>query len=111
MPWAEAVAVHNRHILAAGLDRDVLALAGPSTRLLNLHGKIVLPGLCDAHIHFHDWSLAQSEVRLDDTRSKADMLQRIAHRAATLPPNDWIIGRGWNESRWAETGFPHRGRY
>ncbi|MCB0130535.1 MAG: amidohydrolase [Caldilineaceae bacterium] len=105
-PWASAVAVRKHRIIAVGKDDEIMAFAGPQTDILNLDGQLVLPGLCDAHIHFFDWSLSLREVQLADCTSKTEMLARIADRAATTPRGEWITGRGWNESRWGATDFP-----
>ena len=107
-PWAQAVAIRGETILAVGSDDEIRALAGPDTRQIHLEGRLVLPGLCDAHIHFYHWSLGQQQVQLAGTRSKAEMLERIAERAAHTPPGQWIVGQGWNESLWGETEFPTR---
>lgn len=106
--WAEAVAITDGRIFATGTDADILALAGEQTDCIDLGGKLVLPGLCDAHIHFYDWCMSRAEVPLADTNSKAAMLERIAGRAAETGPREWITGRGWNESRWGVTDFPDR---
>lgn len=105
-PWASAVAISGGVIIAVGESEEVLALAGPSTRTVDAQGRLVLPGLCDAHIHFLSWSLAQSQVNLATTRSKAEMLSRIAERANRSAPEAWILGQGWNESWWGVTEFP-----
>ena len=105
-PWASAVALRGGVIIAVGQSDEILALAGPSTRKVDALGRLVLPGLCDAHIHFLSWSLAQSQVNLASTRSKAEMLSRIAERAKQSAPDTWILGQGWNESWWGETEFP-----
>ncbi len=105
-PWAQAVAIRQHLIMAMGDTAEMLALAGPATQLLDLGGKLVLPGLCDAHIHFIDWSLGQQAVLLADCASKADMLERIAQRAASSAADAWITGQGWNESRWGTNEYP-----
>lgn len=107
-PWAEAVAVANGRILAVGADVEILALAGADTERVDLGGRLTLPGLCDAHIHFYNWSITRQEVELASTRSKAEMMQRIQAQAALTPPGGWIVGNGWNESRWGESRFPDR---
>ena len=58
MPWAEAIAIRKHRIIALGSSADVLALAGPATQRIDLGGKLVLPGLCDAHIHFMSYCLS-----------------------------------------------------
>ncbi len=104
-PWAEAIAIRKHRITAIGSNADVLALAGPTTQRRDLGGRLVLPGLCDAHIHFLGYSFHLRQLALDATTSKAEALQRIAEYAATLPPGAWIYGGRWNESRWNETAF------
>jgi hypothetical protein len=106
LPWASAVALRRGVIVAVGDSAAVLGLAGPKTETLDLQGRLVLPGLCDAHIHFLNWSRNLSQVDLATTRSKAEMLERIAEQAQRLPAGAWIVGQGWNESWWGDTDFP-----
>ncbi len=81
-PLAQAVAIRKHRIVAVGSDAEILSLAGTDTTVIDLDGKLMLPGICDAHIHFYEWSLSLQEVQLAGTRSKAEMLERIATRAA-----------------------------
>lgn len=106
LPWAQAVAMGEGRILAVGEDAEVLALAGPQTERIDLGGRLVLPGFCDAHIHLSHYALGLREVRLADVRSRRQMLARIGEAAARTPPGQWIVGQGWNESWWGETDFP-----
>jgi predicted amidohydrolase YtcJ len=107
-PWATAVAIREAHIVAVGADSEILPLAGPQTRLLDLDGRLLLPGLCDAHIHFYDWSLSRRLVDLTGCADKAEMVQRIADRAGQTPAGQWIVGRSWNEVGWRERRLPTR---
>ena len=95
-PWAEAVAIQGQQIVAVGSTPSTLALAGPNTVLVDLRGRLLLPGLCDAHLHLSQYALGVHRVQLASTRSRAEMLERIA--AAAAQPGDWIVGHGWNES-------------
>jgi predicted amidohydrolase YtcJ len=106
-PWAEAVAVSGPWITAVGGNDEILALAGPQTKLIDWHGRLVLPGFCDAHIHFYDWSLARRQVLLAGSADKAEMLARIKARAAQTAAG-WLIGRGWNEVGWSDRSLPTR---
>ncbi len=106
LPWAQAIAVRRHRILALGDDAAVLALAGPQTRRIDLRGKLVLPGLCDAHIHLLAWATGLQAPPLAAAQSKAEMLRMVAGGAAALAPGAWLTGWGWNESRWGETAFP-----
>jgi len=105
-PWAQAIAVRKHRIMAVGADAEVLALADGATERVDLAGKLVLPGLCDAHIHFSIWALGLQEVRLAGTRTRAAMMDAIRAAAAEAAPGAWIVGQGWNESWWGETDFP-----
>ena len=98
-PQASALAVRGKHIFALGTDADVLALARPGTKLVDLSGKSVWPGLCDAHIHLGQW--AQEELKLDcHTTTKAACLERVHERAAAEQPGTWILGRDWDANLW-----------
>jgi len=106
MPQAQAVAIRGAHIAAVGDDQRIRALAGAETRQIDCVGKTLLPGLCDAHIHFGPYSLYLARLPLARTTSKAEMLAMLAERAATTPAGTWIVAQGWNESKWGESEFP-----
>lgn len=106
LPWAQAVAMADGRILAVGADDELLALAGAETERIDVGGRLMLPGLCDAHIHLSHYALGLREVRLADTRSRSEMLDRIREATARAAPGAWIVGQGWNESRWGDTDFP-----
>jgi predicted amidohydrolase YtcJ len=93
-------------ILAVGADDEVLALGDATTQRIDAGGRLVLPGLCDAHIHLSHYALGLREVRLAGARSRSEMLDRIREAAARTTPGAWIVGQGWNESRWGDTDFP-----
>lgn len=106
LPWAQAVAMGDGRILAVGADDEVLALGDATTQRIDAGGRLVLPGLCDAHIHLSHYALGLREVRLAGARSRSEMLDRIREAAARTTPGAWIVGQGWNESRWGDTDFP-----
>jgi predicted amidohydrolase YtcJ len=93
-------------ILAVGADDAILALGDAVTQRIDAGGRLVLPGLCDAHIHLSHYALGLREVGLAKTRSRSEMLDRIREAAARTAPGAWIVGQGWNESRWGDTDFP-----
>ena len=108
LPWAEAVAIHGHRIMAVGNDAEIKALAGGKTRLIDLEGKLVLPGLCDAHIHLYDWAISLRQVALAGCRSLAEMVERITAAAGQAATGQWLIGRNWNEDSWPERRRPTR---
>jgi predicted amidohydrolase YtcJ len=108
LPRAEAVAVCGNLIKAVGRNAHILPLAGSKTRLVNLDGRLLLPGLCDAHIHLYYWSLARKLVDFKNCRSREEMLNRIRLWLETAPPEMWASGWGWNESSWPDIRLPTR---
>jgi predicted amidohydrolase YtcJ len=104
-PRASAIAIHRDRIIAVG-DDDLRSLATPRTRIHNLHGAMVLPGLTDAHIHWQWTSSGLREVDLFDVRSKAEALRRVGEAAARAKPGAWITGRGWAQAMWEGGVFP-----
>ncbi len=105
---ATAVAIGDGRFLAVGDDAEVRALARPHTRLIDLGGRLALPGLTDAHFHFYEWALGLRHLPLADTTSLSDLRQRLAQRASETPPGHWILGQGWNETRWPDPRIPTR---
>lgn len=106
LPWAQAVAMADGRILAVGADEEILAFGRAETECIDAGGRLVLPGLCDAHIHLSHYALGLREVRLADTRTRSEMIDRIREAAARTAPGMWIVGQGWNESWWGDTDFP-----
>jgi predicted amidohydrolase YtcJ len=108
LPWAQALAVREGRIIAVGDDADVRALAGPDTEHLDLHARTVLPGFADAHIHLVSYGLSHIQVQLDGLPSLREAVTRVAERARTMPPGEWIRGRGWNRNLWPGAPFPSK---
>lgn len=80
-PWAEAIAIRGTRIAAVGTDRQVRRLAGSQTRVIDLRGRVVVPGINDAHIH-EPWTAETRAMDLAETRDIADLLEAI--RAVVL---------------------------
>jgi len=108
-PEATAVAIQGNRFRAVGSDERIRSLAGSDARVIDLEGRLVLPGLTDAHVHYYDWSLGLRRLPLAETESLADVKRRVARRAQGIPPGEWILGQGWNESRWPTPRMPDRG--
>jgi len=106
---ADAVAVRCGRIASVGPSPEVLRLRGPATRAVQLHGRAVLPGFFDAHTHFLHTGLGLTFfVELGIAQSLADALERLRN-AAKARPGEWVVGRGWDESRWPERRYIERG--
>lgn len=76
------------------------------TRVLNGGGKVLMPGLIDAHGHVMGYGLALGQLDLTGTKSLAELQQRLRDYAAANPDRSWITGRGWNQELWADKRFP-----
>jgi predicted amidohydrolase YtcJ len=105
-PVADALAVKSGRIAFVGSNRGALALAGPRTEQLDLAGKTVIAGMVDAHAHLLGLGQALRTVDLVGTRSYDEVIARVAERARTARPGEWIRGRGWDQNDWADTRFP-----
>lgn len=88
---APAVAIRGRHIAAVGRDDDVLAMAGPDARRVDLGGKAVLPGLTDGHAHMDREGLRRHLPSLAGARTRDDVLDIISAEVAKAPPGTWIV--------------------
>jgi predicted amidohydrolase YtcJ len=92
---AQAVAVRGPRIARVGTNEEVRELVGPDTRVVDLHGRILLPGLVDNHTHFLSGSLSLDQ--LDVTRADLPEIQkRLAERIRARPEEAWVVGRGWS---------------
>jgi predicted amidohydrolase YtcJ len=105
-PEAEAIAIDGNHILMAGTSAEVLHLAGPSTHVIELHGRRVLPGFNDAHVHFVIGGQLLAGVQLRDAASQAEFRQRIASFARTQSDGAWIVVGAWDHERWTPAVLP-----
>jgi len=100
-PDAEAIAIEGGKILFVGTTRDAEAYRGETTRVLDVKGATVIPGLVDSHTHVAGLGEAASRVDLMGVETEPEAVERVAARAASVPRGEWIVGRGWDEGAWA----------
>lgn len=93
--WARALAVRGGRLACVGTDAEAMALAGPSTRVVDLRGRTVTPGFGDSHVHPKIGGLARIRCELHDARGKDAYLAIISAYAASHPDVPWILGGGW----------------
>lgn len=107
-PNATAVAIKNGKFLAVGLDQEIMALAGPNTRVVNLKRRSVLPGLFDNHTHVVRGGLNYNlELRWDGVRSLADALDMLKRQVAITPAPQWVrVVGGFTEHQFVEKRLP-----
>jgi predicted amidohydrolase YtcJ len=106
--WAQALIVENGRIAALGDDTQVKSQAGPGDRIVDLAGRLALPGFTDSHIHLVNFALALTRIRLPEACSLAETLDMVRDAALKAKPGQWLQGRGLDESRWPEGRLPNR---
>ncbi len=105
----QAIAIRGDRIVATGSDAAMTALAGPSTQVLDLKGRTVIPGLHDSHLHTMNGGQNELAVSLANARSIKDVQAAFAARAAETKKGNWILGgSGWHENQLAEGRLPVR---
>ena len=104
----EAVAIANGRILAVGSDEEIRAYASPNTTVIDLKGRLAVPGLSDSHAHFIQGGFQLLSVDLKDASSEEEFVRRVAAKARTLPPGRWMRGGDWDEESWPSEKLPTR---
>lgn len=103
-PRATAVAVRGDTVVAVGGDAEVRTWVGPATRVVDLHGHTITPGLIDAHCHLYGLGVDLESVSLRGATSEAATAAIVA--AAPRPAGEWLVGRGWDQNKWPGQQFP-----
>jgi predicted amidohydrolase YtcJ len=105
-PRAEAVAVIGERIVAVGSRAEIDSWRGPATRVIDAHGRLLLPGFNDSHVHFTDGGAALAEVQLNDAGSVEELRHRLATQLARTARGEWILGGDWDETKWSPRQQP-----
>lgn len=105
-PIVSALAVGSGRVLFVGSDAEARALAAPSTRVIDLHGATVVPGIVDAHAHLLGLGNTLRRVNLAGSTSYQEVIDRVRAWAKGVRPGEWILGRGWDQNRWVDKQFP-----
>jgi predicted amidohydrolase YtcJ len=105
-PLAEAVAIYGNRIAAVGSSKEIRALAGDKTRVIDAGGKLVLPGFNDSHVHFLQGAFQLSNVDLRDAKTQQEFARRIGEFAKKNPRGRWITGGRWDHESWPGTPLP-----
>jgi predicted amidohydrolase YtcJ len=98
-PEAEALAVVHDRVAAVGRAADVKPLIGPKTRVIDLHGRRVVPGFYDSHVHLLGSGLRLAQVALKDAKDEEEFGKRLKEFDAKLPRDRWLLGGEWDHDR------------
>jgi predicted amidohydrolase YtcJ len=107
-PRAEALAVIGDRIVAVGSQAEVDQWRGSETRVIDAHGKLVVPGFNDSHVHLIEGSATLTNVSLKDADSPEEFARRLGEYARKLPKGEWILGGDWDDQAFKTPQLPTR---
>jgi predicted amidohydrolase YtcJ len=111
-PVAQAIAVRGGRVAAVGSNTDAQQWIGPQTKVIDLKGQLAIPGFIEGHGHFTGIGEYRLGLDLREARTWDDIVAQVARAAKQAKPGEWIVGRGWHQSKWTsppnpnEEGFP-----
>jgi predicted amidohydrolase YtcJ len=108
LPAASALAIKDGRVAALGSDADVSSWIGTGTRVVELGGRLVVPGFNDAHVHFLSGGFGLLSVDLRDARDEKELARRLGDHARTLPKGTWIQEGNWDHEIWPSKALPTR---
>ena len=105
-PEAQAVAIAGDRIIAVGTNAEIQRLVTAATQVIDLQGRLAIPGFIEGHGHFT--GLGQSKLQLDLTKVKNwdEIVAMVRDAAAKAKPGEWILGRGWHQEKWDKPPVP-----
>jgi predicted amidohydrolase YtcJ len=106
-PDATALAARNGAIVALGTDAAIARYVGPATQVIELNGKVAIPGLIEGHGHF--LGVGENRINLDfmNTKSWDEIVHMVANAVEKAKPGEWIVGRGWHQDKWTSRPDPN----
>ncbi|HVR30640.1 MAG TPA: amidohydrolase family protein, partial [Thermoanaerobaculia bacterium] len=105
-PVAEAIAVRGAEIAAVGTDVEIASWIGPQTRVVELAGRLAIPGFIEGHGHFMGLGDALTILDLTAARSWEEIVAQVGEAARAASPGEWIRGRGWHQEKWERPPDP-----
>jgi predicted amidohydrolase YtcJ len=108
-PRASAVAIAGERVVAVGSDEAVSTSAGSATRVVELGGRLVVPGFNDAHVHLLDGGYGLLSIELRDASDEHELERRLRAHAARQPKGSWILRGNWDHEAWPSKRLPSRG--
>jgi predicted amidohydrolase YtcJ len=99
-PNIEAIAVKNDKIIAIGTFKEIEKYRGTETKSIDLKGKTLIPGFIESHAHLLGLGKQQRQLNLSAVKNYDELLSMVADAAKKTPKGEWIIGRGWHQSKW-----------
>ena len=107
MPVAQAMAIRAGKVSAVGTDRQAQSWIGTKTTVIDLHGQLAIPGFIEGHGHFTSLGEYRQGLDLREARTWNDIVAEVARAAQRAKPGEWIVGRGWHQSKWTSPPNPN----
>jgi len=107
-PYAEAIAIKDDRIIQVGTNEEIEPWIGKDTKVISLKGKTVVPGFIDTHIHVVDFGRLLTWIDLSEAGSIKEMQESLSKHVKKAPKGKWLLGRGWDQTRFAEKRLPTR---
>jgi predicted amidohydrolase YtcJ len=104
---AEAVAVRGYQVVATGTNAEIAAYIGDATEVIELDGRLAIPGFNEGHGHFLGLGRAKMILDLNGVASWDEIIAMVETKARELEPGEWIFGRGWHQEKWEHTPMPN----
>ncbi|MCS7286004.1 MAG: amidohydrolase [Anaerolineae bacterium] len=102
----KAIAIRAGKVLRIGSNQEILSLLGPEGLAIDLKGATAIPGLVDGHFHLLGYAMRLISLDLSGLDSKEKVLEKVAAKAFSTPPGQWITGGGWDRNLWPDPSFP-----
>ena len=109
-PTAQAIAVRAGKITALGADSAAARWIGPNTKVIDLHGMLAIPGFIEGHGHFTGVGEFRMGLDLREARTWDEIVAQVGRAVKQAKPGEWIVGRGWHQSKWTVPPDAERGR-
>src|SRR6185437_6747155 len=106
-PRAQAMAVRDGRVLALGSDDAIAHYIGPGTRVLDLHGAFVAPGFIEGHGHLMQTGESLMELNVGKAPNWDAIVAQVKAAVATAKPGEWIVGQGWQQTKWDRVPQPN----
>ena len=107
LPEAQSIAVRGARIIALGTDAETAPLIGPHTRVIDLRGRLAVPGFIEGHGHFLGVGRAHAIFDALNVRNFDEIAAKVGAAAARAKPGEWIVGRGWHQEKWDRVPRPN----
>ncbi len=102
----EAIGIAGNRIRLLGENKVIESACNSSTKVIRLNNRVMIPGFIDAHTHFIQMGVDSLQLDLSKTRSLERLLKRVEDRCKSNPSGRWVLGSGWDESKWVDKRYP-----